>query len=78
MNYKGNSIVGDDKYKKKYKKLKNVNFEIQNLISNLNRQFLHAITLGFVHPNTRKEMVFSSNLSQELNIILKMLRNTRE
>ena len=78
MNYKGNSIVGDDKYKKKYKKLKNVNFEIQNLISNLNRQFLHAITLGFVHPNTRKEMVFSSNLPQELNIILKMLRNTRE
>ena len=78
MNYKGNSIVGDDKYKKKYKKLKNVNFEIQNLISNLNRQFLHAITLGFVHPNTRKEMVFSSNLPQELNNILKMLRNTKE
>ena len=24
MNYKGNSLVGDDKYKKKYKKLKNV------------------------------------------------------
>ena len=41
MNYSGNSIVGDDKYKKKYKKIKNVNLEIQNSISKLDRQFLH-------------------------------------
>ena len=42
MNYKGNSLVGDDKYKKKYKKLKNVDLVIQSLIAKLNRQFLHA------------------------------------
>jgi 23S rRNA pseudouridine1911/1915/1917 synthase len=78
MNYKGNSIVGDDKYKKKYKKLKNVDPTIQNSISKLNRQFLHAKTLGFVHPRTSKQMVFSSNLPKELNNILKILRNTKE
>ena len=78
MNYKGNSLVGDDKYKKKYKKLKNVDFDIQNLITNLDRQFLHAKTLGFVHPRTKKELIFTSILPQELNNILKMLRNTEE
>ena len=78
MNYKGNSLVGDDKYKKKYKKLNNVDIEIEKSISKLNRQFLHAKTLGLAHPRTKKEMVFSSNLPKELNNILKMLRNTKE
>ena len=78
MNYKGNSLVGDDKYKKKYKKLKNVDLEIQNSITKLNRQFLHAKTLGFVHPQSGKEMVFSSNLPKDLKNILKILRNTNE
>ena len=78
MNHMGNSIVGDDKYKKKYKKLKNIDIELENLISKLNRQFLHAKTLGFVHPKTNEEMIFSSILPQELNNLLKMLRNTGE
>ena len=78
MNYSGNSIVGDDKYKKKYKKIKNVNLEIQNSISKLDRQFLHAKTLGFIHPKTNEEMIFSSILPNELNDLLKMLRNTKK
>ncbi len=78
MNYKGNSIVGDDKYKKKYKKLKNIDLKIQNSISNLDRQFLHAKTLSFLHPKNNKKMYFSSNLPYELNNILKMLRNTNK
>ena len=78
MNYKGNSLVGDDKYKKKYKKLKNIDLDIQNSISKLNRQFLHAKTLGFTHPRTKKEMIFSSILPNELDDLLKMLRNTKK
>ena len=76
MTFSGNSIVGDDKYKKKYKKIKNIKLELENTISKLNRQFLHAKTLGFVHPKTNEEMIFSSILPQELNNLLKMLRNT--
>ncbi len=76
MSYKGNSLVGDDKYKKKYKKLKNVDPGIQNLIINFNRQFLHAKTLGFIHPRTKKSVIFSSLLPNDLNNILKKLRNT--
>ena len=78
MNHKGNSIVGDDKYKKKYKKLKNIDTGLESLISKLDRQFLHAKTLGFIHPKTDEEMIFSSILPQELNNLLKMLRNTNK
>jgi 23S rRNA pseudouridine1911/1915/1917 synthase len=78
MTYLGNSIVGDDKYKKKYKKLKNIDSELENLIYKLNRQFLHAKTLGFIHPKTKEEMIFSSILPQELDILIKTLRNTQK
>jgi len=76
MTYMGNSIVGDDKYKKKYKKLKNIDMGLESLISKLDRQFLHAKTIGFIHPKTNEEMVFTSILPHELNNLLKKLRNT--
>ena len=76
MNYLGNSIVGDDKYKKKFKKIKNIDPMLEKKLSNLNRQFLHAKTLGFIHPTKNKEMIFNSILPQDLEIILKILRNT--
>jgi len=76
MTHMGNSIMGDGKYKKKYKKLKNIDTNLENLIYKLDRQFLHAQTLGFTHPKTKKEMIFTSILPQELENILAMLRNT--
>ncbi|MBD1153178.1 RluA family pseudouridine synthase [Pelagibacterales bacterium SAG-MED24] len=78
MNHLGNSIVGDDKYKKRYKKLKNIDLKLENSISKLDRQFLHAKVLGFVHPKSDKEMIFSSILPKELNNLLKMLRIANE
>jgi len=76
MTHLGNSIMGDGKYKKKYKKLKNIDTNLENLIYKLDRQFLHAKTLGFSHPKTNEEMIFSSILPQELEKILELLRNT--
>jgi 23S rRNA pseudouridine1911/1915/1917 synthase len=78
INYLGSSIVGDDKYKKKFKKIKNIEKDLEKLLVNLNRQFLHAKTLGFFHPKKKKEMIFSSILPRELEIILKKLRNTNK
>ena len=78
MKYLGNSIVGDDKYKKKFKKIKNIDPLLEKNLINLNRQFLHAKTIGFIHPKKNEEMVFNSILPQELEIILKMLRNTNK
>ena len=76
MTHMGNSIMGDGKYKKKYKKLKNIDTSLESLIYKLDRQFLHAQTLGFIHPRTNKEMIFTSILPQELENILLLLRNT--
>ena len=76
MNYLGNSIVGDDKYKKKFKKIKNIDPILEKNLLNLNRQFLHAKTIGFIHPKKNKEMIFNSILPQELEIIIKKLRKT--
>ena len=78
MSYKGNNILGDKKYKKKFKKLKNIDPEIEDVLSNLNRQFLHAKVLGFTHPKSGKRLEFSSNLPIELEIILKKLRNSNK
>ena len=74
MSYKGNNILGDRKYKKKFKKFKNIDKNLENQIINLDRQFLHAETLGFIHPVSGKEIEFSSFLPQELENILKTLR----
>ena len=76
MNYLGNSIVGDDKYKKKFKKIRNIDPLIEKRLLSLKRQFLHAKTIGFIHPKKNKELIFNSILPQELEIILKMLRNS--
>tara|TARA_B100001093_G_C26756467_1_gene983672 strand:- start:510 stop:1490 length:981 start_codon:yes stop_codon:yes gene_type:complete len=76
MNYLGNSIVGDDKYKKKFKMIKNIDPLLEKNLMKLNRQFLHAKTIGFIHPKKNEEMIFNSILPQELEKILKRLRNT--
>ena len=76
MSYKGNNILGDKKYKKKFKKFKNINETLEKNILSLDRQFLHAKTIGFIHPITEKELEFTSNLPQDLDNILKMLRNS--
>ena len=76
MNYLGNNIVGDETYKKKFKKIKNIDKALKSLVTNLDRHFLHAKTLGFFHPRKKKEMIFTAILPSKLNNIIKMLRNT--
>ncbi len=75
MSYKGNNIVGDQKYKKKFKKIKNINKDLKKKIMGLDRQFLHAVSLGFTHPIKNKRMNFKSKLPNDLENILKSLRN---
>ena len=76
MNHIGNNILGDDKYKKRFKKIKNIDPILAKNLKNLKRQFLHAKTIGFIHPKKNKEMFFDSILPNELQIILKILRNS--
>jgi len=76
MSHKGNNILGDKKYKKKFKKFKKIDPELEKKILKLDRQFLHAKTLGFKHPKSGKDLEFTSNLPKNLDEILKKLRNT--
>ena len=75
MSHKGNCILGDEKYKKKYKRFKYIDKDLEKVIYNLNRQFLHAKVLGFVHPKSKKKLRFSSILPNELMIVVKTLKN---
>ena len=75
MSYKGNNILGDKKYKKKFKKFKDIDKDVEKKLINLKRQFLHAKTLGFVHPIKNENMEFTSKLPEDLENIIKSLKN---
>ena len=77
LSYKGNNILGDKKYKKKYKKFVGIDSELQDNITRLNRQFLHAKTIGFNHPKSNSRLEFTSNLPSDLEQILKKLRKIK-
>ncbi len=77
LSFKGNNILGDKKYKKKFKKFANIDPEFEELITGLNRQFLHAKKLGFRHPKSNERMEFSSKLPAELDKIIKKLRKIK-
>lgn len=48
---------------------------IKNCFEACPRQALHARTLGFVHPRTKEEMFFSSELPEDMNQLLIRWRN---
>ena len=77
LSYKGNNILGDKKYKKKYKKFVGIDGELEDSITGLNRQFLHAKTIGFNHPNNNRRLEFTSKLPLDLEKILKKLRKIK-
>jgi 23S rRNA pseudouridine1911/1915/1917 synthase len=75
MTYKNNPIVGDKLYKKKNKKFKKIDVELNSIMKNIDRQFLHAKSLGFVHPLSNKEVLFEVPLPENLSKLVKKLRN---
>ena len=77
LSYKGNNILGDKKYKKKFKKIVNIDNDLEKSLTNLDRQFLHAKTIGFNHPKNNERLEFSSKLPMNLEQILKKLRKIK-
>ena len=73
MNFKGNPIVGDKSYGKSKKKFKKINPIIEKKINNFNRQALHAKSLGFVHPSSKKEIFFEAKRPKDFEELIKNL-----
>jgi 23S rRNA pseudouridine1911/1915/1917 synthase len=74
MRYIGHTLFNDERYGgnrilkgtvySKYKQF------IENCFDILPRQALHAATLGFVHPATKKEMFFESPIPEDFSAVL--------
>jgi 23S rRNA pseudouridine1911/1915/1917 synthase len=73
MAYMGNSLLGDQQYGKKNIRFKKVNEEFEDKLKVLNRQALHAKSLGFIHPTTKKLINFESKLPKDFKKILDLL-----
>jgi len=73
MSYKGNPLLADKQYGKKNLKFKKINKDFENKLSSLNRQALHAKSLGFLHPKNNKIMNFSTELPKDYKKLLNLL-----
>ena len=68
--YGGDLVVKGNRFTN-YKKF------VENSFKIINRQALHAKSLGFVHPKTKKEVFFDSELPSDIQEIIKNGRNMR-
>ena len=75
LKYKGTSLLGDKQYGKKNVKFKKINNEFFRKLNKLSGQALHAKTLEFIHPTSKKWMSFNSDLPDEFKKILNLLEN---
>ncbi len=75
MKYKKTPLVGDMQYGKKNLKFKKINKKFFELQSSLKGQALHAQSLGFIHPTSKKWIHFESKLPNDLKKMLNFLEN---
>ena len=75
LKYKGTSLLGDRQYGKKNARFKKINSNFLNELSKLSGQALHAKTLEFTHPLTKKRINFNSELPNGFKKILSLLEN---
>jgi 23S rRNA pseudouridine1911/1915/1917 synthase len=75
LKYKGSTILGDQQYGKKNLKFKKTNHEFLTNLNKLTGQALHAKTLEFVHPKTKKRINFNSELPKSFKKMLNLLEN---
>ena len=75
LKYKGTSLLGDNEYGKKNIRFKKINSDFSIRLNKLSGQALHAKSLGFYHPITKKWMSFDSDLPDNFKKILDLLEN---
>ena len=75
LKYKGTSLLGDKQYGKNNMKFKKINNDFFVKLNKLSGQALHAKSLSFAHPRTKKWMSFNSDLPDTFKNILNLLEN---
>ena len=75
MIYKGTSLLGDQKYRKKNMKFKKIDKFFEQILQSFNGQILHASTLGFEHPRNLKKVEFKSKLPYKFKKLVDYLEN---
>lgn len=70
----GHPVFGDETYGGRephsVNLTSNKKAQIKNLLEKMPRQALHARLLGFVHPQTNEEMLFESELPDDMKLII--------
>ena len=74
MTHIGHPLLGDRSYGQSFKaSLNNLSDAAKEAVKSLNRQALHATTLGFEHPRTGKALSFQSPVPRDMAELLKAL-----
>ena len=73
MKYKGVSLLGDKQYGKKNLKFKKIDENFLKILNNIDGQTLHAKSLSFNHPTSKKLVNFESNLPKDFQKMLDLL-----
>ncbi|MCU0643756.1 MAG: RluA family pseudouridine synthase [bacterium] len=82
LSAKGHPVLGDQVYGGRHKQVIKLNQKYQHLALELlrimPRQALHAKTLGFIHPETEKEMIFDSDLPDDIQNTIDFLERLKK
>ena len=75
MVFKGTSILGDQKYRKKNMKFKKIDKTFEEILNSFKGQVLHAATLGFCHPRNLKKVEYKTKLPIKFKKLVDYLEN---
>ena len=77
LSAKGHPVLGDGTYGGRNKQIIKLNQKDQQLglelLRLMPRQALHARTLGFIHPETKEEMSFETELPPDIQEVIHFL-----
>ena len=77
MIYKGTSLLGDQKYRKKNMKFKKIDKTFEEILNSFKGQVLHAATLGFCHPRNLKNVEYKIKLPIKFKKLVDYLENLK-
>ena len=76
----GNPVFGDPEYAGRNRQLGRLTSgqrkQVAVYFEKVSRQMLHACTLGFIHPVTRRELFFETELPEDFTWLLEELRGS--